>query len=60
MIAARRKLYGLTGFDGKTFIELTHRHHAIVHGHLVQLDFIGNVSRASHQPVRRGALVLDA
>ena len=46
MIAARRELDRLAGLDGETLVERAHRHHAIVHGHFVDLDLAGDVGRA--------------
>ena len=59
MIAARRQLDRLAGLDRKPLLERAHRHHAIVHGHLVDFDLAGDVSGPADQPVRRSALVLD-
>src|ERR1700722_20826622 len=59
MIAARRQLPRLARLDHKTLVERTHRHHAVVHSHFVDLNLVGDIRRAADQPVRRRALVLD-
>ena len=59
MISAWRELYGLAGLNRQALVERSHLHHAIVHGHFVDLDFAGDVSRTADQPIRRGALVFD-
>src|SRR5439155_7765368 len=59
VIAAGRELYGLAGLDGEALVERPHRHHAVIHRHLVHLDPASDVAAATDQPVRRRALVLD-
>src|SRR2546423_12324608 len=59
MIAARRQLDRRAGLDHQSLFERTHGHHAVIHGHFVDLDSIGDIGGTTDKPVRLRALVLN-
>src|SRR6185295_1498541 len=55
VIAAGLELDGLARLDLDAVRERTHLHHAVVHRHLMDLEFSGDLARAADQAVGRGA-----